>query len=456
MSRRRALGGLLTVAALFGIVPASRATPAGSAASPSGAAAARGSSLDIYYTSPVLARAGEQVLMPVQVVCSTTDGRACAARVTLGTHVPGERWHLTRIQATPGLGFDLSAPAARAAARGGFGTVEFFIRAEGPAGASVSIPPAGPQRPLSFAVTRGLPLVRIPGIVPSDVKGGRTVLSLPWGSGPMRAGLEPGRESAAAGPSSFDIDRSGRIYLVDPPQHRLAVFRAGKLVRSTRLDLGADAAIAVTEEGTLAALDRSAGALLARTLDASGASERSAALGAGIVGQVRIVGGSAFGLVLPLDAWVALPGFDAATAAGTPAGSGPFAGEPLPSGGQLIRIARQENVRLAIVTATGMTNAVELRTADRFGEVALAEPDGGSGCWAVLHLWRELPNAADQYRVVHVVGGAITSSFAVANQAFAETPPLSRFRLGGDGNLYQLVSSPSGMRIVRFDLKEGS
>jgi hypothetical protein len=103
-----------------------------------------------------------------------------------------------------------------------------------------------------------------------------------------------------------------------------------------------------------------------------------------------------------------------------------------------------------------MTNAVELRTADRFGEVALAEGDGDGGYWAVLHLWRELPNAADQYRVVHVVSGAITTSFAVANQAFAETPPLSRFRLGGDGNLYQLVSSPSGMRIVRFDLKEGS
>jgi len=353
------------------------------------------------------------------------------------------------------LGFDLSEPAARAAARGGLGTVEFFIRAEDPAGASVSIPPAGPQRPLSIVVTGELPLVRMPGIS-SDVRSGRTVLSLPWGSGPMRAGLEPGKESAAGGPASFDVDRRGRIYLADSLQHRLAVFGEGRLMRSTRLDLGAEAAIAVTDEGAIAALDRSAGALLARTLDARGTPRRSAALGTGLVGQVRIVGGSAFGLILPLDAWVALPMFDAAATGITPAGSGSFAGEPLPSGAQLIRVARQESVRFGVVTATRITDAVEVRTADRFGEVALAEPDGGGGYWAVLHLWRERPSAADQYRVIHLVGGAITSSFAVANHAFAETPPLSRFRLGGDGNLYQLASFPSGMRIVRFDLEEAS
>ena len=43
-------------------------------------------------------------------------------------------------------------------------------------------------------------------------------------------------------------------------------------------------------------------------------------------------------------------------------------------------------------------------------------------------------------------------TFGVANSTFAETPPLSRFRLGKDGRLYQMTSSASGMKIVRFDL----
>jgi hypothetical protein len=56
--------------------------------------------------------------------------------------------------------------------------------------------------------------------------------------------------------------------------------------------------------------------------------------------------------------------------------------------------------------------------------------------------------------VIRVAGGKVISTFAVGDGRFAETPPLSRFRLGSDGRLYQLTTSPDGMRIVRFDLEE--
>ena len=72
----------------------------------------------------------------------------------------------------------------------------------------------------------------------------------------------------------------------------------------------------------------------------------------------------------------------------------------------------------------------------------------------VVHLWREAPTAADQYEVLHIAGNRVLSSFAVADRAFTDTPPLSRFRLGGDGALYQLVSTDAEILIVRFDLKE--
>src|SRR5262249_24355119 len=152
----------------------------------------------------------------------------------------------------------------------------------------------------------------------------------------------------------------------------------------------------------------------------------------------------AFGLILPLDAWVGL---------GTP--SSPLAGMPLPDGGQLLRIARPGAVRLARATGSGVgEDAVELRAAARIGEVGLAEPDGRGAGWIVIHLWRELPSAADQYEVVHVEGTRVLTSFAVADLAYTDTPPPSRFRIGADGALYQLVSSTEGIRIVRFDLKE--
>ena len=66
-------------------------------------------SLQIYYTSPVLSRAGERVLMPVQVVCVTAAGTACRATVTLGTRAPGEAWRYSTTAASPGLTFDLTA-----------------------------------------------------------------------------------------------------------------------------------------------------------------------------------------------------------------------------------------------------------------------------------------------------------------------------------------------------------
>ena len=127
----------------------------------------------------------------------------------------------------------------------------------------------------------------------------------------------------------------------------------------------------------------------------------------------------------------------------------------LAAGGELLRVSRDDGIRLATSTPDGrVVDAIELRAAARVGEIALAEPDGRDGSWVVVHLWRERPMAADQYEVLHIVGTRVLASFAVADRAFTDTPPLSRFRIGGDGELYQLVSTAAGIRIVRFDLKE--
>jgi hypothetical protein len=442
MLRWRALGGIALAALLGGVSPA-LGVDAGSRAAVDQLAAHEAGSLEIYYTSPVLARAGEQVLMPVQVVCAQ-GGRACEASVTLSTRVGDQAWRSVTARGAPELVFDLSAPAARAVVPAGAGSVQFVIRARDESGRQTTLPPSGEAAPLAFFVTTRMPVRHITSIPFGRTRRGTTVLSLPWGSGSMRAGLSPGRESAPLGPASFDVDRRGRIYLLDPGQGRLALFASGRLIRQTALPLTANAQLAADPHGVVRVVDRSSGMLVARAVDASGVPKASGALMGSMVDAVRIAGGQAYGLVLPLDAWV-----------GMGPASPPLVGMPLPGGGQLLRIARPEGIRLARWTLAGQVrDAVELRAAARIGEIPLAEPDGRDGCWIVVHLWREAPVAADQYEVLHVMGARVLASFAVADRAFTDTPPLSRFRIGGDGALYQLVSTDAGIRIVRFDLKE--
>src|SRR5437588_8280693 len=99
-----------------------------------------------------------------------------------------------------------------------------------------------------------------------------------------------------------------------------------------------------------------------------------------------------------------------------------------------------------------VADPVELAFAQHVGEIALAEPDGSGGYLVVVHVWQASPVAADQYQVVHVGQDLSVRTFAVASAGYADSMPVSRFRLGGDGALYQLASSRDGVRIVRYDL----
>jgi hypothetical protein len=301
-------------------------------------------------------------------------------------------------------------------------------------------------------VTRGMPVVRLPSVAFGRVRSGSTILYLPWGSGEAKAGLAPGHESQTLGPPSFDVDRSGRIYLADALQRRLAVFFRGRLVRSVRLPLGVRPDIAVARDGSAFIADRSGSRLSLRRVDRAGGPGPAVSTGSGILGQVRTVAARAFVNVLPADVWMPVRVRRAPGATGPPT-----AGMPLAGGGQLLRVAREDRVRIGTVGPNGtVTDAVELRSAVRFGDLALAEPDGHGGYVVVVHVWRVEPAPADQYQVIHLVGTRVIQTFAVGDGLFAETPPLSRFRLAPDGNLYQLITLPDGMRIQRYHLEEES
>ncbi len=398
----------------------------------------RSADLEAFYTPPVLVRAGERVQIPVDVVCATEAGGPCATTVTMGARAGAGRWEQATAPGVKGMRFDLTAPAARSVATGGGGRVSFFLRAADAAGRTEAL--GSTSNPLAFYVTRDLPVVRVPAVAFGRVRRPQTVLSLRWGSGPARAGLEPGLESATVGPSSFDVDAAGRIYLVDSLQDRIAVFRSGKLVRQIPAVVSARADIAAGADGRAFVADGDHGTVVVRGFDRAGRASGTASVGAGLSWHIRANGNGASVNLLPLDAWV-------------PAGGGaPAVGMPTASGARLIRLGTERSVRLGSVRGDLVTGAVEIVSTVRFGDVALAEPDGAGGYVVVVHVWRAAPSPADQYQVIRVAGGRVLGTFAVANTSFAETPPLSRFRLGKDGRLYQMTSSPSGVKIVRFEL----
>jgi hypothetical protein len=131
----------------------------------------------------------------------------------------------------------------------------------------------------------------------------------------------------------------------------------------------------------------------------------------------------------------------------------PFTGMPTTAdGAQLLRVATERSIRLGVVRDGVVRDAVDLRSTVAFGEVALAAVDSAGRYVVVVRTWRGGADPVDQYQAIVIRGGAVERTFGIPDVAFADTPPLSRFRLGADGRLYQLRTTAAGVVVVRYDL----
>jgi hypothetical protein len=428
----------LAATALALILSASFAVPAAMSA-PVTTTSTSKASLQIFYRSPVLVRPGESVRIPVDAVC-IRGGTPCAARVRLTVAGTGSR----SAAADAGLEFDISAPAARARAGG---RIDYTLSATGgmPGGApmAASLPgPAGGS--LHLYVAPHMATAAVPGVRFGRYQDGRQVLFLPWGSGESSAGLSAGEEAATLGPSSFAVGPDGTIEVADVFHQRIVEFRGGRLIASLRLAMSPQTDIAVGQDGqTFVASDYATGERRTRytVLDAGGDLEAFRTVPGGILAQIGTDGTSGYARTLPLDAWTPFP---------TDAGSAAVdTGLPLPTGGQLLRSVVGNSVRLGIASGNGVNGAVELRSSLPLGDLAFAAPDGAGGYVAVV---RALTPAGDAYEVLRVARDAGVTAFAVPSHQFAEPLPQAQFRLGSDGSLYQMTTSPDGVRIVRYGM----
>jgi hypothetical protein len=279
------------------------------------------------------------------------------------------------------------------------------------------------------------------------------VVEAGWGSGAAEIGLEEGRNLSPTGGSAFDVDGKGVVHVLDEANRRVLRWSPGAgapeavplAIRGTLADL------AVAEDGTMHVLETTAEpgrAPLLRIFGPGGVSRGSVEI-AERAAVVRLGPDGPVTLQQPSGQWMR------AAEAGRPLHpreqqrSG-RSGRPLPGGGEVAVLRADDELRVALVRGDGVRRSWRITSETPLAEVQLAEPHG-DGLVVVLRAYND---AESEFVVLVLDRSGVARRFAVDSADWAETAPLSRFRLAGS-SLYRLGSSPQGLFVDRFDLEVG-
>jgi hypothetical protein len=320
-------------------------------------------------------------------------------------------------------------------------------------GAETVLPPGGaaaPQRslPMGSSVTVSLGAHVFGFVRKADAR----AASAAWGGGVDQAGLEDGPQATPIGASAFDVAASGAIVVLDEAKKRLLRFEPGArkpqavpvAVNGTLADL------VVASNGSVYVLETAGQGQsetpLIRSFDSKGrslgswhtAERTAAALRMGPVGPVT--------LEYPSGQWMPAAVDGDALQPTTQREQG-RAGEPVAGGGDVIVLRTGNEVRVALAGTGGVRASWRIQSLTPLAEVQLAEPLG-SRLVVVLRVYTD---ARDEFVALVLGAKGIVKQFSLDSADWAETAPLSRFRLAGS-SLYQLGSTSSGMFVDRFEL----
>jgi hypothetical protein len=123
-------------------------------------------------------------------------------------------------------------------------------------------------------------------------------------------------------------------------------------------------------------------------------------------------------------------------------------GRPLPDGREVVVLRRGDDIRVALVGDAGVLRAWRVTSATALAEVQLAQPFG----LGVVLVARVYTDQQDEFVVLVLDRRGVLRRFSVDSADWAETAPLTRFRLVRN-SLYQLGSTPEGLFVDRFDLE---
>jgi hypothetical protein len=405
---------------------------------------------------PPLLTAGEAVELRYDVYCSARSeeqvDEPCdatgAVHARAGTSGAFRELPL-RPDPTRASRFVAQVPDDLAQARNGF---TYYAELRSPANGTVTLPAGGAESP-----HRSVPLGR-----PTVVHLGRHAFGQPraasdrvveatWGAGPNQVGLEQGRNLPPIGGSSFDVDDEGTVHVLDEANRRFLRWRrrAPSPERVPLAIAGTIADLAVSADGTIHVLETAAaegGSVALRAFDGTGAPrgalvlpERASVLRSGPDGPLV--------QEQPSGLWVSSAAPERPLASGSRLRPG-RPGRPLRGSGEIMVLRHGEELRIALVDERGARRSWQVTSGTPLAEVQLAEPLGNG----LLVVARVYTDEQAEFAVLVLDDRGLAHRFSLPSADWAETAPLSRFRLARS-SLYQLGSTPAGLFVDRFDLE---
>ncbi len=453
---RRALAG---VAGLLAGVAAGTVV-AGAAIAHRASTGALEAQIEATHLPPLLTMPGEQVELRYDIYClggeDDPEGTpACDANGTVfvraGNSGPFREVPLSLDAAAPEGRYVARVPEGIAGSPAGFSY--YAILRNATSGTSLKLPAGGadaPQRSLRLerSVDVQLGAHRFGAARGADSR----VAEAAWGDGPDDVGLEQGRNLPPIGGSTFEVDRGGTVTVLDEANKRLLRWRPAART-PVRVPLGSDGALAdmaLAADGTLYLLESAAtpgASPLVRVFGADGGAKGTVEVAERTASQIRMGPRGPFVLQHPSSQWMPIADDGSPLAVQTQRQRG-RAGRPLPGGGEVVVLRRGSEIRAALVGPGGITRSWRISSETPLAEVQLAEPLGNR----LLLVARVYTDDDDEFLVVLLDQSGIVRRFAVESADWAETAPLSRFRLAGS-SLYQLGSTPAGLFVDRFDLE---
>ncbi len=414
-------------------------------------AASEGAALiDLGASNPVLASPNAGVV-PLRLVtaCARPDAESsCSLQVNLHFRANGGSWESMETFLGSYIGAQFPLPVSAA------GTIEYYFEAIEPdTNTRATLPEGGAGTPLTLHL-RSLPrATRLDALAFENGAAPEAQVRLTWGAGPGQAGLDVQPSGVRVGPTAFDVDHEGNVYLLDQVNDRIQVFdRQGTLTDLVPMELGAEGDIAVAEDGTLYLIDIALGGpgsptLLHRIVRSDVPFSTPASvqtIRAPEDDALRIrpdAAGGAWVYSMPSDAWHAV--FEA---------TGPSVRSGMPDG-QVEVLRRVSDGKFLDLQVVGGDTAARLTVpvGRLFGPLHEVERVGTS-LVSVFRTWRENPDQHHEEVVAVSPEGQVRSHFGVDAPDFAELGRMGGYRVADDGTVYQLWNDEAGVEIRRFGL----
>jgi hypothetical protein len=322
-------------------------------------------------------------------------------------------------------------------------------------GKSIVVPPGGNSSPqFSFALsstTIDLGTHTFGSTRPATAR----VASATWGSGDQQVGLEDGADMPT-GAASFDVDSAGKVYLLDEANARILEFGVGAMqaiplpgLAGVKADLrvsDASGTAYVLEVGN--AVSRSS---VLRSYTLQGAPVSSALVSDEAAAQVRLSGSTAFVSEYPSSMWAPVlqsNGRSPVEASAQLLTASP--GAPTSNGNVLVTSTGTE-IRIGTYWSSGgyRLSSVRITSATPVADIQLAQTLPSGRLLVVFSVYTDTDH---EYEAAVIdPSGNLVDQFSLPADDWAESMPLSRFRLVGS-SLYELGSTEQAAFVDRYDL----